>query len=223
MPDDLFTSYPLGTRVGGKLNMNQSNSSVRRMAALALLIAIIVVMSYTPLGYLQIGPIQMSLLTIPVAIGAVVMGPTDGAILGGVFGLTSLFSAISGRSAMGTMMFSINPFACFVVCFVARVLMGWCSGLIFIALQKAMPKKEKLSCALGGLLAAVLNTVFFMGSLVLFFYQTEYIQNLVSALHVSNPFAFVVVVVGLQGVLEAILCCVVTCAVSVPLRKIWNK
>ena len=75
--------------------MNQSNSSVRRMAALALLIAIIVVMSYTPLGYLQIGPIQMSLLTIPVAIGAVVMGPTDGAILGGVFGLTSLFSAIS--------------------------------------------------------------------------------------------------------------------------------
>ncbi|MDY3034722.1 MAG: ECF transporter S component [Absicoccus sp.] len=203
--------------------MNQSNSSVRRMAALALLIAIILVMSYTPLGYLQIGPIQMSLLTIPVAIGAVVMGPGDGAILGGVFGLTSLFSAISGRSAMGTAMFSINPLACFVVCVVARVLMGWGTGLIFKALHKAMPKKEKLNCALAGLLAAVFNTIFFMGSLVLFFYQTEYIQNLVTSLHVSNPFAFVAVVVGLQGILEAVLCCIITCAVSVPLRKLWSK
>lgn len=210
--------------------MNQSNSTtvrtngtVRNMAALALLIAVLIVMSYTPLGYLQIGPIQMSLLTIPVAIGAVVMGPKEGAILGLVFGITSLLSAMSGKSPLGAAMFGINPAATFVVCVVARILMGFCTGLIFQGLKKAMPAKEKINCALSGLLAAVLNTVFFMGSLVLFFYQTEYIQNLVTTLHVSNPFAFVAVVVGLQGVCEALLCCVVTCAVSVPLRKIWNN
>ena len=65
-----------------------------------------------------------------------------------------------------------------MVCFVARVLMGLCTALIFNALRKAMPKNEKLACFLGGLSAPVLNTVFFMGFLVLIFYNCDYVQNL---------------------------------------------
>ena len=203
--------------------MNKSSFDAKRMSTLALLIAVVVVMSFTPLGYLVIGPLSMSLLTIPVAIGAIVMGPVDGLILGLVFGCTSFFNAMSGGSAMGTALFSINPFGCFVVCVVARVLMGLCTGLVFQGLTKWNKFPQKLNCAISGLLAAFFNTLFFMGTLVIFFYSSIYVQKICAGLHVNNPLMFVIALVGVQGVVEMILCCIVTTAVSIPLFKMQNK
>ena len=160
----------------------KNRTNVRWLTQLALLVAILLVLNYTPLGYLQIGPLSASLLTVPVAIGAMTMNPMAGAILGGVFGTTSFIQAVEGKSAMGAALFQVSPAGTFVVCFVARVLMGLCTALIFNALRKAMPKNEKLACFLGGLAAPVLNTVFFMGFLVLIFYNCDYVQNLANTL-----------------------------------------
>ena len=101
----------------------------------------------------------------------------------------------------------------------ARVLVGLCAGLIFAALRKAMPKNEKLCCFLGGLAAPVLNTVFFMGFLVLIFYNCEYVQNLANTLGAANAFMFIVLLVGVQAIFEWAICCVVAGAVSLPVRK----
>ena len=188
-------------------------------STLALLVAILLVLNYTPLGYLQIGPLSASLLTVPVAIGAMTMNPMAGAILGGVFGATSFIQAVEGKSAMGAALFQVSPAGTFVVCFVARVLMGLCTALIFNALRKAMPKNEKLACFLGGLSAPVLNTVFFMGFLVLIFYNCDYVQNLANTLGAQNAFMFIVLLVGVQAIFEWVLCCVVAGAVSLPVRK----
>ena len=57
------------------------------MVQLAVLIAIMLILAFTPLGYLRIGPLAISLMTIPVVIGAMLLGPTGGAVLGLVFGL----------------------------------------------------------------------------------------------------------------------------------------
>lgn len=108
----------------------KNRTNIRWLTQLALLVAILLVLNYTPLGYLQIGPLSASLLTVPVAIGAMTMGPTAGAILGGVFGATSFIQAVEGKSAMGAALFQVSPFGTFVVCFVARVLVGLCAGLI---------------------------------------------------------------------------------------------
>ena len=62
---------------------------VRTMTQLALLLALLLILSYTPLGYLPVGPLVLSLLSVPVAIGAMLLGPLGGAVLGGAFGLTS--------------------------------------------------------------------------------------------------------------------------------------
>ena len=78
--------------------MKNTSYEVRRITTLALLIAVVLLMSYTPLGYLNIGVLSASLLTIPVAIAAIIMGPMDGAIIGTVFGLTSFFNAMQGKS-----------------------------------------------------------------------------------------------------------------------------
>ena len=193
----------------------KNRTNIRWLTQLALLVAILLVLNYTPLGYLQIGPLSASLLTVPVAIGAMTMG----AILGGVFGATSFIQAVEGKSAMGAALFQVSPFGTFVVCFVARVLVGLCAGLIFAALRKAMPKNEKLCCFLGGLAAPVLNTVFFMGFLVLIFYNCEYVQNLANTLGAANAFMFIVLLVGVQAIFEWAICCVVAGAVSLPVRK----
>lgn len=142
----------------------KKRTNVRWLTQLALLVAILLVLNYTPLGYLQIGPLSASLLTVPVAIGAMTMGPTAGAILGAVFGLTSYMQAVEGKSALSAALFSASPLGTFVVCVIARVLMGLCAALLFKALCKVLPKQEKFCCFAGGLLAPVLNTVFFMGT-----------------------------------------------------------
>lgn len=197
----------------------KKRTNVRWLTQLALLVAILLVMNYTPLGYLQIGPLSASLLTVPVAIGAMTMGPTAGAILGAVFGATSFIQAVEGKSALSAALFSANPAGTFVVCVVARVLMGLCAALLFQALCKLLPNRPKFCCFAGGLIAPVLNTVFFMGFLVLFFYKIDYVQNLAQSLGADNVFMFIVLCVGIQAVIEWVICCLVAGAVTLPVRK----
>ena len=194
-------------------------NDIRTLTRLALLVAIELVMKAVGLGSVPVGPLYMSFLTLPIAVGAITMGPAAGAILGGVFGAVSFYDAVTGASAMTGALFQVSPAGSFVVCFVARVLMGLCTALIFNALRKAMPKNEKLACFLGGLSAPVLNTVFFMGFLVLIFYNCDYVQNLANTLGAQNAFMFIVLLVGVQAIFEWVLCCVVAGALSLPVRK----
>ena len=116
--------------------MNNKTTNVRYLAQLALLAAIEVVMKLMGLGSVPVGPLYMSFLTVPIAVGAMTMGPTAGAILGGVFGLVSMKDAITGVSAMTSVFFQISPINTFVLCVVMRVLMGWCVGLLFCVLRR---------------------------------------------------------------------------------------
>lgn len=181
--------------------------------------AILLVMNYTPLGYLQVGPLSASLLSVPVAIGAMTMGPLAGTILGAAFGITSFLQAMEGKSLLSAAMFNASPVGTFVVCVVSRVLVGLCTALLFKALCKLLPKQEKICCFAGGLLTAVLNTVFFMGALVLLFYDLPYVQELAQGMGATNVLMFVVMFVGVQAVIEWVICCLVSGAVTVPVRK----
>ena len=122
--------------------MNNKTTNVRYLAQLALLAAIEVVMKLMGLGSVPVGPLYMSFLTVPIAVGAMTMGPTAGAILGGVFGLVSMKDAITGVSAMTSVFFQISPINTFVLCVVMRVLMGWCVGLLFRVLRRVDHKLE---------------------------------------------------------------------------------
>ncbi len=204
-------------------NPSPKRTNVRRLCELALLMALILVMAYTPLGYLVVGPLSLSFLTIPVAIGAMLLGPSAGALLGVVFGLTSFFNMMQGKSVMGTALFAVSPARSFILAVVARLLCGLCAGLVYLAAKKLLKGKTKLCCAIGGIATPLLNTLFYMSALVLLFYNCEYVQNLVVSLGVTNPFSFVVVLVGFQGLLEAVVGCVISTAVTVPLLKYVHK
>lgn len=197
--------------------MNNKTTNVRFLAQLGLLAAIEIVMKLIGLGSVPVGPLYMSFLTVPIAVGAMTLGPSAGAILGAVFGLVSFKDAMTGASAMTGVFFQISPVHTFILCVVMRAIMGFCVGLLFKALR-FIDRKGGWSYFIGALSAPLLNTLFFMGYIVAVFYQTEYIQGLVSTKGASNPLMFVVLLVGVQGLIEAIVCCaaggVITRAVS---------
>ncbi len=173
--------------------------NTRRLVMLAMLSAILLVMSYTPLGYLNIGPLAISLNMIPVAIGAVALGPSAGAFLGCIFGVTSCLQCmgIGGTSAMGVILFEISPILTIIQRLLPRVLAGLLAGYIYMGTKKLTNKMVAFFVA--GFSAALLNTVFFMVALVLLFGNTEYLQSLMVG---RNVVVFICAFVGINAVVE---------------------
>ena len=198
--------------------MQKQQSNTRRMAQLALFIAIIFVMRITGLTRIPIGPLYMTLSMIPIAIGAMLIGPAGGAVLGLVYGCTSLYDAITGASVMTGAFFQISPVHTVLLCVGMRVLMGLCTGAVF-RLIKGKPPVRIWKYFAAALCAPLLNTLFFMGYICLFLYQTEMVQNLVEKTGALNPFMFVILLVGVQGLVEAAVCCFIGGAVSKGVSK----
>lgn len=191
------------------------------MVELAVLIAIILLMAFTPIGYIKTLGLEITLIVVPVAVGAITLGPGAGFALGLIFGITSFLQCL-GMSAFGTVLFGINPFLTFLVCVPTRALMGWLTGMIYKGLSKGNVTK-KFACSLSSLIGPFLNTAFFMSVLCICFYNTEYIQGFVTSMGTGNVFAFIAAFVGINGLIEAIVCFVVGTAISKALLTILRK
>lgn len=191
------------------------------LVEMALLIAIILIMAFTPIGYIRTLGLEITLIVVPVAVGAVTLGPSAGAVLGAVFGITSFIQCF-GMSPFGAVLLSINPVYTFIVCVFSRVLMGWLTGLLYQTFLKCGPLK-KVSVVLANLCCPLLNTLFFMGTLTLFFYQTEYIQGIAQGMGAGNPLVFVLLFVGVNGMVEAVACFVAGSAISQALKKVVRR
>lgn len=199
------------------MNNNLSHRTVK-MVLLAILVAIMLILAFTPLGYLKLGIVEISFMMIPVAVGAIVLGPSAGAILGGVFGATSFIQAL-GTSQFGAALMAINPFYTFIVCMIPRILMGWLSGLIFQVLYRNNTAR-KFSFEIANLSAALLNTIFFIGFLLMLFGNSDYIRNLQGNM---NFIPFVLAFVGINGLVEAITATIIGSAISRALVKYRKK
>ena len=185
------------------------------MVELAVLLAILLMLEITGLGMFKTFGLELTILQIPVILGAIILGPSAGAILGGAFGLLSFWECF-GKSQFGATLLGINPFLTFLVCVPTRILMGWLCGLIFRAMDRKLAgtKGDFASYVVASLSGALLNTLFFMTTLCLCFYHTEYIQGFASALGAGNVLLFIVLFVGDQGLVEAALCTVVGAGVG---------
>lgn len=188
----------------------------KRLVLLAVLTGILLVMSFTPLGYLNIGPLAISLNMIPVAVAAIALGPTGGAVLGAVFGITSCLQCvgIGGTSAMGALLFEINPALALLQRFVPRLLAGWVSGWIYMGMKKLT--NATVAGFVTGLSAALLNTALFMSALILLFGTTDYLQDLING---RNIFVFVCTFVGINAVVEMIASTLAVGSVAAALKK----
>lgn len=201
--------------------MESKKFSTKQFVEMALLTAVILLLAFTPLGYIRTFGLEITLIVVPVTVGAVTLGPTAGAVLGAVFGITSFIQCF-GMSPFGAVLLSINPAATFIVCVVSRILMGWLTGMIYQGL-KNIQQIKKAALVIANLIGPLLNTFFFMSTLLLFFYHTEYISGLAKSMGASNVFAFVVAFVGVNGVIEAAACFIVGSAISRALQVVLKS
>ncbi len=211
------------------MNNTPSPIAARRKKTLwlvetAMLSAIVILLSITPLGYLKTPVLEITFMMIPVVIASVVVGPLSGAIVGGIFGITSFLQCfgIGGYSMFGAILLSLNPFFTFIMCIPTRILAGLIPGFIAKALSNVGPKKV-LSSMVSALSGALLNTLFFVSAFALLFGGQW--QGIVSEMEtavgasfgISSLLNLLIFIVGTNGIIEAIVTTVVGGAISVGL------
>ena len=130
-------------------NKNKTFSSV----LIALFCAIIIVQNFVPFfGYIPVGPLNLTTIHVTVIIAAIVLGPRDGAIIGGVWGLITFIRAyVWPTSPLATIVF-VNP----LVSVVPRILIGVVAGYAFIFLRN---KIKKVSLDVKALLPYLLGVI----------------------------------------------------------------
>ena len=188
----------------------RATSKTLQMVQLAILLAILLVMAFTPLGYMKIGPLSVSFLTLPVAIGAVILGPRAALILGAAFGLTSFYQCL-GMDAFGVALMAISPVKTFLTCVVPRLLVGYIPSKLYQCLKN---KNDKVAVGAACLAAPITNTLFFMGLLMLFFGNDPFLQQFG-----STTWAILVALGISNAIPEALICFVGGTAICIALKK----
>lgn len=136
----------------------------KNLATLAILSALIVVIQLVS-GFIKIGAVNLSFVLIPIVMGAIVIGPLAGVILGVVFGLVCYFMGLVGMDSLTYLLISEHPIITFLTCVVKGAVAGFATGFIYQVLSK---KNEYLGVILGALAAPVINTgLFIVGALIM--------------------------------------------------------
>lgn len=204
----------------------QNKKHLSELVLTGLFSAIIIIMAFTPLGYIPLGVINATIIQIPVIIGALFCGWKKGALLGFLFGFTSflkntitpatlsafVFSPVLAASQIGAKGILYSTF----ICFVPRILVGIVPYFVYIGLRKFI-KSKLVNFAISGVLGTFTNTALVMGSIYLL-YKDAY----AAALSIEPDLVAGVIggVVSFNGVIEAILSGFIVSAVGVVLHKI---
>ena len=177
-----------------ELNMKKNRMETRTMTGVALLTAIVVVLQLLG-SFIRFGMFSISLVLVPIVIGAALYGAGAGAWLGFMFGVAVL---ISGDAAA---FLTLSVFGTVVTVLLKGTLAGLCAGLVFRALEK---KNRTLAVTLAAITAPVVNTgVFILGCLVFFM---DAIGAMGVANGVENAFTFLIVgIVGMNFVFELLV------------------
>ena len=209
--------------------MTKKKTNLRYLMELALLIAIILVMNITGLAMIPLPGQYASIMTVPVAIGAMMLGPLAGTVLGFTMGGISFYTAIkTGFSVLtlagyagGTMVL-----LSFINCIVTRTLMGLCVGWIFKAINK-IDKTKTISYYIGGIAAPLLNTLFYMTVLVIIFLNAPTIEAVLGAELLAklqdNVILFVAAYVGVQALIEAAVGCIISGSICKVLHVVLKR
>ena len=206
--------------------MYHNLNKVRKITLTALLVAIIFLLTFTPLGYLVIGPIAATTIQMPVIIGAVLMGPVTGLVLGGFFGLSAIVKVLTmpGADPFATLALSYSPLHYIVVCMGSRLVMGFLTGVLGEMLSK-IPVLQKrrwspIRYGITGAVGALMNTVFYLGMLWLLCAQ---VISTYYNVDISGVGALVMGTAVAAGIPEAIVSCLVVAAVCKAMEAVLRR
>lgn len=209
-------------------NLNSSNRTAKTLGLvqLSLFGAIIVIMAFTPfIGYIPLGFTRATIIHIPVIIGSLMMGPKNGAILGGIFGLTSLINNTINPTATS---FVFSPFISIgdmhggleslIICFIPRILVGIIPYYVYkiIAGKKETGKRNTAALTIAGVLGSLTNTILVMNFIYFFFKDAYAAANDVAS---ETVYTFILGIIAMNGIPEAIVAGVLVLGIGKVLMK----
>ena len=142
------------------------NKKTGQMTGIALLIALIVVLQSVGAMIPPVGGFTISLVLIPIVMGAALYGPGAGALLGAAFGVLVIIGCINGTDVGGQMVFQANPVLCVIVVMGKGTLAGLCSGLVYWLISG---KNQLVAMVLAAIVCPVVNTGVFVACMWAFF------------------------------------------------------
>ena len=206
--------------------MKTKKHDTRWMVSVALMAAIVIVLANTPLGMIQLPIIKATTVHIPVILGAILLGPGAGAILGAIFGICSL---ISNTMAPTLLSFAFSPFLSTTgipgalkaiwISVGCRILIGVVAGWLWVLFTK-IKLNQFIALPIVGFVGSMVNTVTVMGSIYFLFAQ-QYAEAKEVAL--TAVFGLVMGTVTASGIPEAIAAAILVLALGKVLVVVFRK
>ena len=206
--------------------MKTKKHDTRWMVSVALMAAIVIVLANTPLGMIQLPIIKATTVHIPVILGAILLGPGAGAILGAVFGICSL---VSNTMAPTLLSFAFSPFLSTTgipgalkaiwIPVGCRILIGVAAGWLWVLFTK-IKLNQFIALPIVGFVGSMVNTVTVMGSIYFLFAQ-QYAEAKEVAL--TAVFGLVMGTVTASGIPEAIAAAILVLALGKVLVVVFRK
>ena len=202
-------------------------SKTKGLVQMAVFSALIVILAFTPfIGYIPLGFTRATIIHFPVIIGSLMLGPKKGAVLGGIFGLTSFINNTINptlTSFVFTPFYSLGDYSggigSVIICFVPRILIGVIPFYVYHLVKKISRNDgvSSMGLILAGLSGALTNTLLVMNLIFVFFRDAYASANGVSA---SAVYTFILGVIGMNGVPEAIVAAIITLVIG---RNLMRK
>ena len=206
--------------------MKTKKHDTRWMVSVALMAAIVIVLANTPLGMIQLPIIKATTVHIPVILGAILLGPGAGAILGAVFGICSL---VSNTMAPTLLSFAFSPFLSTTgipgalkaiwISVGCRILIGVVAGWLWVLFTK-IKLNQFIALPIVGFVGSMVNTVTVMGSIYFLFAQ-QYAEAKEVAL--TAVFGLVMGTVTASGIPEAIAAAILVLELGKVLVVVFRK
>lgn len=209
--------------------MNIENKT-RNLVLAAVFMAIIIIMAFTPFGYIPLGFMNATIIHVPVIIGAIILGPKYGGFLGLVFGLTSLWKNTYMPNATS---FVFSPFIrigeyggnfwSLVICLVPRILIGVVAWYVFKGILKVMngrTGRRTIALILAGVAGALTNTLLVMNLIYLFFGK-EY--GAAAKGLTEGIYTVILGIICMNGIPEAIVAGILTMAITQALFRAMKR
>lgn len=197
--------------------MQTKKTNTRYMAMLAMLCGVLLVMGMTGIGFIPLPVIKATTMHIPVILGAVLLGPSAGAVLGGLFGLCSIWA---NTTTPGLLSFAFSPFMSteglpgvaksLWIALGCRILFGLIAGWLWILVKK-IAKQDYIALPVTASIATICHTLLVMGSIYLLLAQ-QYAQA--KNVAVSAVFGLVMGTVTASGIPEAIVAAVLVTVIG---------
>lgn len=206
--------------------MKEKKRDTRWMVCVALMAAIVIVLANTPLGMIQLPVIKATTVHIPVIIGAVLLGPLAGGILGAVFGICSL---ISNTMAPTLLSFAFSPFMSTTgfpgvikalwISVGCRILIGVVAGWLWKLFEK-VHLNQTIALPITGFIGSMTNTLTVMGS-IYFLFAKQYAQA--QNVGISAVWGLIMGTITASGIPEAIASAVLVLALGKVLLAFIKK